>query len=406
MALYQYKAVTRQGEVKTGSLSAQSQQDAITRIQAMDLIPLSADPVQEAAKAGVQLGSYLQKRRLGSKDIGQLTRQLSILIDAGLPLDRSLDIIHKVSSHEQLVSVVQNLQTQIRGGNTLSKALSLYPAHFSNFYISFVNAAEISGNMAQSLEDLAVYLEKARALKDKLLSAMIYPLILIAVTILSLLVIVLFVLPEFSRLFEDMNAELPASTAFVLAAADSVRAYGLYVLALLGVVALYFRQRRQDPRWKLDWDRRMLGMALIGDLTKKIEIARLSRSLGTLLRGGVPILQALTIAKDVVANSALVSRLESATSSLQDGSSLAKPLLVSGDFPEFALQMIQVGEETGELDKMLIRVADIYDEEVGVTTQRLLTILEPLTIVTLGLVIGGIIMSILVAILSINELPI
>ncbi|TNE75952.1 MAG: type II secretion system F family protein, partial [Gammaproteobacteria bacterium] len=342
----------------------------------------------------------------GNAEIADFTRQLSILVAAGLPLDRALDIIRQVSSMPVMVELVEDIQLGVRGGDPLSKALQGHSRYFSSFYINFIRSAEISGNLAESLEDLSRYLEKSQALKNQLLSAMIYPVILVSVTLLSLAIIVTYVLPEFSKLFEDMNAALPASTAFVLGAANAARDYGLFVIAGLVIVALYLRNRSRDPAWRLRWDARILSMALLGDLVKKVEMARLSRSLGTLLKGGVPLLTALNIARDSLQNRVMSGRLQEVAGSLQEGSGLAGPLLDTGVFPEFALQMIQVGEETGKLDKMLIKVADIYDAEVATATQRMLSVLEPLLIIGLGLVIGGIIMSILVAILSINELPV
>lgn len=405
MPVFQYKAVNNQGEVKTGSLAAGSQQEVIARLQTMGLIPISAEQSGSviAAKPGAR---RFRKNRLGTAEIADFTRQLSILVAAGLPLDRALDIIRQVSSMPVMVELVEDVQSGVRGGNPLSKALQSHPKQFSSFYINFIRSAEISGNLAESLEDLSRYLEKSQALKNQLLSAMIYPVILVSVTLLSLGIIVTYVLPEFSKLFEDMNAALPPSTAFVLGAADAAQDYGLFVIAGLVILALYLKNRSRDPAWRLRWDGRILSMALLGDLVKKIEMARLSRSLGTLLKGGVPLLTALNIAKESLQNRVMSGRLQDVSASLQEGSGLAGPLLETGVFPEFALQMIQVGEETGKLDKMLIKVAEIYEGEVATATQRMLSVLEPLLIIGLGLVIGGIIMSILVAILSINELPV
>ncbi len=405
MPVFQYKAVNNQGEVKTGSLAAGSQQEVIARLQTMGLIPISAEQSGSviAAKPGAR---RFRKNRLGTAEIADFTRQLSILVAAGLPLDRALDIIRQVSSMPVMVELVEDVQSGVRGGNPLSKALQSHPKQFSSFYINFIRSAEISGNLAESLEDLSRYLEKSQALKNQLLSAMIYPVILVSVTLLSLGIIVTYVLPEFSKLFEDMNAALPPSTAFVLGAADAAQDYGLFVIAGLVILALYLKNRSRDPAWRLRWDGRILSMALLGDLVKKIEMARLSRSLGTLLKGGVPLLTALNIAKESLQNRVMSGRLQDVSASLQEGSGLAGPLLETGVFPEFALQMIQVGEETGKLDKMLLKVAEIYEGEVATATQRMLAVLEPLLIIGLGLVIGGIIMSILVAILSINELPV
>ena len=405
MAVFQYEAVTQQGEVRKGHLTAFAEHDAVTRLQAMGLIPLLVKNRQEdRGEAGRNFS--LGRKRLGPVHITAFTRQLAVLVGAGLSLDRALKTIATVATFPPLVVLVEDIKQAVNEGKSLSRALADHPAHFSRFYLSFVRAAELSGNMAESLNDLATYLDKSRALREKLVSALIYPAILVAVTLLSLAIIVVVVLPEFAQLFADMNAQLPTSTAFVLGLATFARQYGIVVVAVAIGLYLYFRRRQQDEQWCLERDEKLLSVALLSDLIKKVEMARLSRSLGTLLRGGVPLLTALGIAGESLQNRAIKRRLESAMASLSEGAGLAGPLMEADVFPEFALQMIQVGEETGALDDMLIKVADIYDDEVSTAIQRLLAILEPLLIIGLGVVIGGIIMSILVAILSINELPV
>ncbi len=406
MPVFQYKAVSKQGEVKNGSLSATSRQDAINKIQSMGLIPISADSASVTGSTRIKQGRLFQRKKLGASDVSDLTRQLAILVGAGLSLDRSLQIIRQASTLPLLTEMLEDIQNDIRQGQPLSSALASYPKLFSDFYINFIRSAELSGNLGESLEDLSRYLEKSMALREQILTAMIYPAILVAVTLLSLSIIVVYVLPEFAQLFEDMDANLPASTAFVLGVSNTVRDYGLFILLAIFGLVLYVRNRRNDEIWRTNWDRRLLSMTLVADLIKKIEMARLSRSLGTLLKGGVPLLRALKIARDSLQNRIMAGRLDEVASSLVEGSGLASPLMETGVFPEFALQMIQVGEETGELDRMLIKVADIYENEVATATQRLLSVLEPMLIIGLGITIGGIIMSILVAILSINELPI
>lgn len=405
MSVFEYKAVTPQGEVKSGQMSGASQAEVIAKLQQTGLIPISADVLGEVTAPKGKSRRRWRRDRLGRNEVAEFTRQLSVLVGAGLPLDRALEIMRRVSENPLLSGLVGELQTSVRGGDSLSAALREHPAVFSDFYINFIQAAEYSGNLSGSLDDLSNYLEKSRTLREQLVSAIIYPAILVTVTVLSLLIIVVWVLPEFSQLFADMDAALPASAAFVLGVSDAIRQYGLFALAAIILLVLYFRRQYRDPAWRYGWDARLLNAPLLGDLTKKVNMARLSRSLGTLLRGGVPLLAALKIARNSLQNRVLATRLEEITGNVQEGSDLAGPLIATGVFPEFALQMIQVGEETGQLDEMLIRVADIYDDEVATATRRLLSVLEPALIIGLGILIGGIIMSILVAILSINELP-
>jgi len=404
--VFQYTGVNSQDEVKTGRMSAGCREDVIVKIQQLGLIPIGVETAGAIMTKKDTGFLRFQKNRLRTAEIVDFTRQLAILVGAGLPLERALGIIRQVSSVSLMVALVEDIQGAVRGGEALSQALTAQPKYFSNFYINFIRSAELSGNLAENLNDLSRYMDKSQALKNQLLSAMLYPAILVGVTLLSLGIIVVYVLPEFSKLFEDMNASLPASTAFVIGLSNSVREYGFLIVALLVLAALYFRNRRSNEAWRLRWDGRILSMPLIGDLTKKIEMARLSRSLGTLLKGGVPLLDAIKIARDSLQNRVMASRLDEVAADLQEGSGLAEPLMGAGVFPEFALQMIQVGEETGKLDQMLNKVADIYEDQVATATQRMLSVLEPALIIGLGMMIGGIIMSILVAIMSINELPI
>ena len=407
MPLYDYRAVTRSGEAKTGQMNAASDGDVITRLQSMGLIPISADLHQgdSGSNTSRSFFSRFRKSSLGTKDIGDFTRQLSTLVGAGLPLDRSLEIIGRVSTKPLMVELITAIQSAVRSGLSLSVALQEHEELFPSFYINFVRAAELSGDLAKSLDDLSIYMDKSHALREQLKSALMYPMILVGVTILSLGIIVIFVLPEFAALFEDMDAALPSSTAFVLGVSGFLRHYALLIVVALLALVVYFRKKSQDPAWRYWRDEWLLQVALLSDLIKKVNMARFSRSLGTLLTGGVALLPAMAVAKEGLQNAVLQEKLEGVIGSLEDGGGLAEPLLESGVFPEFALQMIQVGEETGQLDRMLVRVADIYDDEVASASQRLLSVLEPLMIIGLGLVIGGIIMSILVAILGINDLP-
>ena len=405
MPQFDYRAVNAQGELNSGQMAGATEAEVINQLQAVGLIPISAQLQQSRGPANGRAFLSLRKPSLGHKEIGDFTRQLSTLVGAGLSLDRSLEIIGGVSSQPLMVELIAELQAALRRGRSLSEALSEQPQLFASFYINFVRAAELSGDMAKNLMALSVYLDKSHALREQLKSALMYPLILVAVTLLSLAIIVMFVLPEFASLFEDMDAPLPASTAFVLGAANFLRDYAVLIILAVVLSVAYVRKKQEDPVWLYRRDERLLQFSLLSDLIKKINMARFSRSLGTLLGGGVALLPAISVAKESLQNRVLLKKLNDAANILRDGGGLAEPLLQAGVFPEFALQMIQVGEETGQLDLMLIRVADIYDDEVATASQRLLSILEPVMIIGLGIVIGGIIMSILVAILGINDLP-
>lgn len=406
MPQYTYHAVTAEGESRTGLLDGINEQAVVHQLQTKGLIPISV----ELGEVGFSL-SKLLNTKVGSSGISDtrllvFTQQLSALMEAGIALDRALEIMLRVSDDAQLKALVQPIQEGVRRGQPLSKVLAEIPDSFSHFYVSMVQAAEVSGDLGTGLDRLALYLERSKTLRDQVMSALIYPIILVIVAAVSLLIILTYVIPQFQQLFEDMGQALPLSTRVVIAVTEGIRDYFLWILAFLMVVIFYWRYLMTKPEYRLRWHGQILRLPLFGGVSQRIETARFSRSLGTLVKGGVPLLNALGIARETLTNTMMVQAVDSATGSLKEGKHLAEPLLATGLFPSLAMQMIQVGEETGQLEEMLLKVAEVYDREVSTSIQRTLSIMTPVLIVGLGILIAGIIMSILVAIMSINEIPI
>lgn len=400
MALYHFKAVSQNGEMQEGRLEGSDQQAIVLQLQQRGLIPLSV----ELAHRRIGLGR--NRRRTSERRLQAITQDLAALIKAGVPLERALSIMIDVRGQADDVRLLSQIREGIQRGQPLSVVLAEQGEGFSPFYLNMIRAAEISGNLEQGLADLAVYLERSRQLKEKALSALIYPIILVLVSAISLLIILTYVIPQFQQLFADMGQTMPMSTRVVIGTAEFLRDMGPWLLLALLLALIGAQRLLAQPSKRLVWDRMLLRLPLAGELIRRLEVARFSRSLGTLMKGGVPLLNALTIARDTVNNRVLAQTLSEAAGSLKEGKRLADPLHASGQFPPLAIQMIRVGEETGQLEDMLLKVADSYDREVENAIQRLLTILEPVLIVGLGVIIAGIIISILVAILSINELPI
>lgn len=406
MPVYQFRAVTAEGEVQEGTLEGSDSQAIVRELQGKGLIPVSV----EAGAAGFRW-SDLWTRQIGGQQVSDnqlmmFTQQLCSLMQAGIALDRALTIMQRVSDDPKITALVQPIQEGVRRGEPLSKVLAERPEGFSRFYVSMVQAAEASGDLGAGLEQLAAYLERSKQLRDQVVSALIYPIILVIVAGFSLLIILTYVVPQFQTLFSDMGRALPLSTAIVINTAEWVRDYVHWLILACVVLWLYWRYLMRTPAMRLWWHRKQLKLALLGGIVQRIETARFTRSLGTLVQGGVPLLNALGIARETLSNSCLASIVEDATGHLKEGKHLAQPLQASGMFPSLAMQMLQVGEETGQLDVMLLKVADVYDREVSTAIQRALSILTPLLIVGLGIAIAGIIMSILVAIMSINDIPI
>lgn len=405
MTLYRYKAVTTDGELLEGEMEGSDQAAVIAQLQGSGCIPIRAKPVGRR-HFGLSLRRTLpQLHRIGRRELAVFTQELSSLLHAGLPLDRALQVMIEVADDTRVRNLTSDIQEAVRGGAAFSEALEAHENTFSRFYVSMVRAAEAGGTLDQGLARLVEYLERSKALRDSVLSALIYPSILVAVSSASLLIILTYVVPQFTQLFTDAGRALPVSTRVVVGTAALLRDYWWLLAMSVIALAFYLRSLLTSNSGRYRWDRLLLRVPILGELIRRMDMARLSRSLGTLLASGVPLLAGLSIVKDVLSNRVLSDALDVAADTLKAGRSLAAQLMSTGLFPALGLQMIKVGEETGRLDEMLLRVADIYDREVATAIQRMLALLEPILIVGLGLVIAGIIMSILVAIISINELP-
>ncbi|MEZ5574773.1 MAG: type II secretion system F family protein [Candidatus Competibacteraceae bacterium] len=404
MPRYRYEAVDASGEVVRDELDAATLDAAIARLRDQGLLPLAVNE----AKSGFLRGGFGQplfskRRALSRKTIALLTQQLASLLHAGMPLDRALTILIGVTEDEQAKPVLERVQEKVRGGSSLADALEVQGV-FSRFYLNMIRAGEAGGALDVVLKRLTEFLERSQALRETVTSALIYPIILLSVSALSVIILLTFVVPQFQRLFADAGKALPLATQIVIAVGDGFRYYwwvGAILFVLLSAIA---RRQLSRPESRARWDDRFLRLPLFGDLIAKVETARLSRTLGTLLGNGVSLLNALTIVRETLSNQVLAGALGEVAEHVKTGRGLADPLLEAGRFPKLAVQMIRVGEETGQLQEMLLQVADTYDGEVQTAVKRLLTLLEPALILGLGVIIAGIIMSILVAILSLNDL--
>ena len=404
MPRYRYEAVDNTGEVLHDEIEAPTPEAAVERLRDQGLLPLSVNEAKSGFLRG-GLGQPLFSKRpaLSRKSITLLTQQLANLLHAGMPLDRALTILISVSEDEQTQSLLERVQEKVRGGASLADALEAQSA-FSRFYLNMIRAGEAGGALEVVLKRLTEFLERSQALREIVTSALIYPIILLSVSALSVIILLTFVVPQFQQLFADAGKALPLATQIVIAVGDGFRHYWwIGALALMLIVAA-LRQQLSQPASRTRWDRWFLRLPLFGDFIAKVETARLSRTLGTLLGNGVSLLNALTIVRETLTNQVLAMALGEVAEHVKTGRGLAEPLLEAGNFPKLAVQMIRVGEETGQLQEMLLQVADTYDGEVQTAVKRMLTLLEPALILGLGVIIAGIIMSILVAILSLNEL--
>ncbi|MGB0514223.1 MAG: type II secretion system F family protein [Wenzhouxiangellaceae bacterium] len=401
MPLFTYKAVSPAGETITGEMEAPSQELVIAHIQETGNIPVLAREVS----SGFRLDMLLRGRQgLSQREIGDITGQLSTLLGAGLPLDRSLGILVELAENERVGQTLQKIRDRVREGISLSQALEERHGVFSRFYINMVRAGELGGALDQTLARMSEYLERAKELKDGVVSALIYPALLVILAIVSLMLLMIYVIPQFTPMFEDFGGELPWLTKIVVGVGDVLQNYWWALLGGVALLALWFRSQMSNPGSRLKWDGRFLRTRWLGDAIAKIEMARLARTTGTLLINGVPLLSAISIARNVMSNTVMREAVGQTAKKVKTGTPLARALNDSGEFPRLALQMINVGEETGQLDEMLLKVANTYDREVRTTIDRIMSMLVPALTLGLAALIGVIVMSVLMAILSINEL--
>ncbi len=400
MPRFMYKAVKLDGEEVEGEQDAVDQAALIARLQREGLIPLVTRP------AGGLTARLARRRRkeLSPKDIEVVTRQLATLLEAGLTLDRSLQVLGDLSTDETVARVLADLQERVRGGATFSAALEAQSGQFSKLYVNMVRAGEASGALDEVLTRLADYLERSAELRGTVSSALVYPMILLFVAGLSVILLLVFVVPQFTLLFEDMGAALPLPTRIVVGAGDLFRNYWWALLVIIAVAAVLIERWLQNPDNRRRFDFRVMALPLFGDLIWKMETARFCHTLSTLLKNGLPLLSGLNLAKQVISNRKISEGLDQVAEDLKHGRGIAGPLQQHEVLPQLAQQMIRVGEESGTLDAMLAKVADIFDRETRTAVQRMLTLLEPMLIIGLGVIVAGIIISILMAILGANEL--
>ncbi len=404
MPRYRYEAVDSAGEVLHDEIEAPTPEAAIEQLRDQGLLPLAVSEARGGLlRGGLGQPLFRKSRALSRKSVTTLTQQLANLLHAGMPLDRALTILIGVSEDAQSKTLLERVQEKVRGGSTLADALEVQGT-FSRFYLNMIRAGEAGGALEVVLKRLTDFLERSQALRETVTSALIYPIILLTVSALSVIILLTFVVPQFQRLFADAGKALPLATQIVIAVGDGFRHYWWVGAIVIMLIVAMLRQQWSQPESRARWDRWLLRLPLFGDLIAKVETARLSRTLGTLLGNGVSLLNALNIVRETLSNQVLATALGEVAEHVKTGRGLADPLLESGDFPKLAVQMIRVGEETGQLQEMLLQVADTYDGEVQTAVKRMLTLLEPALILGLGVIVAGIIMSILVAILSLNDL--
>ncbi len=386
----------------------------IAHLQSTGLIPIRATEVAQAGngaatagvrQTGAKKSALFSKARVSQDDLAILTRELATLLKAGLPLDRSMEILIGLAEKPGVAELLVAIRNDVRGGASLSKALDPHRDVFTRFYVNMVKAGEVGGALGSVLMRLADHMERSKELRDNVVSALIYPAILFTVAVASVLILVIFVVPQFKQIFDQSGKALPFSTEVVLAVGIFMRGYWPFMFAGVALAVWLLLRSLNNPVSRAKWDVKFLRWPVMGKLVTKVEMARFARSLATLLQNGVPLLAGLSILKDTMGNVVFRDAVEVVARDLKEGRGMAKPMNEANVFPKLAVQMIAVGEETGKLDEMLFQVADVYDREVAAAVKRALALIEPVMIISLALLIGGIIMSLLVAMFGLMDLP-
>ena len=396
MPVFSYRATSIEGTVVEGFIEAVDEKSAIQRLKNTGVIPIKVSSPKEGIKKRISM-------RSSKGDLLTFTTELSALLGAGLPLDRSLNILSDISESGEMKSVVDAILKSIREGSSFSDALQKHPKVFPRIYVNMIRAGESGGVLDVVLDKLNEFLESSKALKDHIVSVMIYPAVLMVTSGLSIIILLTYVLPKFTVIFAELGGALPLPTQILLAFSNTLKSYWWIVAAAMAGGWIIFKNYTRSDLGKYKWD--TFKLKLMGDVIRKLETARFCRTLGTLLKSGVPLLQALSNAKDIVNNQVIASAIDAVSAGAKEGKGIAIPLANTKVFPSLALSMIKVGEETGQLDIMLLKVASTYEKSLNVAIKRFVGLLEPIMILAMGIIVAAIIISILMAIFSIIELP-
>src|SRR5687768_558475 len=421
MPRYTYVALDSRGQESTGVVEASSTNEAIGQVRQAGYFPTAISeerdrgasgtkarrPKVKTARAERKAGSLnivlFQRKTVKPRVLMIFTRQLATLIDAGLPLLRGLSVLAKQERDTVLKNAINKLADSVQGGSTFSEGLAQHPRLFNNLFVNMVRAGELGGVLEVVLTRLAEFQEKAQKIKNKVVAAMVYPIIVLVLALAILTFLMVFIVPRFEAIFHDMLGDkpLPAITRFVIGVSGVVQEQWAILLGLLVGTIIVYKLVARARAGRIWFDRIKLRAPLFGDLIRKTSISRFSRTLGTLVTSGVPILQALTITRETAGNMVIARAISQVHDSVKEGESIVLPLEASGAFPPMVVSMIDVGEETGQLPEMLLKIAEVYDDEVDNSVAALTSLLEPIMIVLLALIVGTIVIALFMPLISI-----
>ena len=402
MITYSYTAKDKTGQTIAGSMEANSDMEVAEALHKRELIILSVEQAKDKAAKKSQ-GKY-NAGNIKLDDLVIFTRQLATMIDAGIPLVHALTILSEQVENKDLKEAVMLVNHEIEAGISFCDALAKHPKVFSELYINMARAGESSGMLDEILDRLATYLEKSAALTRKVKSSLVYPAVVVSMAILITAVLLLKVVPTFKGIFDVLGGKLPIPTQILIAISDMFRNYFLFTVGGLILIIFMFRRFIKTKKGRLYFDSFQLKVPVLGELFRKIAVAKFSRTFSTLVKSGVSVLSALDIVSKTAGNKVIEGAVVSCSRAVRDGESISKPLLKSKVFPPMVCRMISVGEQTGQLEKMLGKIADFYDEQVDAATSALTSLIEPLVIAFLGIVVGGIVIALFLPVFKISQL--
>lgn len=387
MPRYKWEGKTLRGEKRKGEMEAPDEGSVRTHLRQQNVIPT------KVVAKGKEVSFSLGKQKVKQKDVAIFTRQLATMIDAGLPLVQSLDILSMQQENKTFKEIIKNIKESVEGGSTFAGALAKHPKTFDELYTNLVVAGEEGGILDNVLNRLAIYIEKAESLKKKVKSAMVYPSTIVGVAIIVVAILMIFVIPVFAKIFSSMGHSLPLPTLIVIGISKLMKKFILLFVVALIIFVIMLKRYYNTEKGKMTIDSLILKSPVFGILFRKVATARFSRTLSTLITSGVPILDGLTITSKTAGSKPIEYAIMKARTSISEGETIAEPLARSAVFPPMVTQMIAVGESTGSLDSMLSKIADFYEEEVDVAVATLTSLLEPLLMIFLGVTVGGVVIA-------------
>ena len=401
-ATFHYRAIAADGKLRTGLITAENTRSVARELQRQGLTPVYVGEREKKAFE-INLPSFGGSKR---RDVLFFTQELSTLLNSGVPLDRALSITTELTTKAQFRGIVSDILRAIKGGKSLADALSIHPDYFSDLFINMVRAGEASGSLGQIFERLSVFERSRDELRSYIISSMIYPALLALVGTGAIFVLLDFVVPRFASVFDDSRMKIPTPTLIMLQLSKIVQDWGWIVALSIAAAVILFRVYTKTEKGRLWWDEFRLKIPILGDAMRKAETSRFARAMSTLVGNTVPLVQSLNISAGILFNKRMANSLKDVAQGVKRGEGISGPLARTKMFPPLASHLLTVGEETGKLDVMFARMADIYDEETRAAIRRFTSVFEPLVILIMGIIVGALVLSMLIAITSINDVAI